>query len=51
MLVARFEAFAQVQKFVNVLEFINSQTYGWRVIYNNIMIVATLVGGGSSTMP
>lgn len=50
MLVARFEASAQVQKFVNVLEFINSQTYVWRVIYNNIMI-ATLVGGGSSTMP
>ena len=42
MLVARFEASTQVQTFVNVLEFINSQIYGWRVIYNNIMI-ATLV--------
>ena len=50
MLVVGFEVYAQVQKSVKVLEFINSHTYGWRVIYNNIMI-ATLVGGGSSTMP
>ena len=42
MLVAGFEAFARVEKFANVIEFIDldvphqkdSHTYGWRVIYN-----------------
>ena len=42
MLVVGFEAFARVEKFANVIEFIDldvpqqkdSHTCGWRVIYN-----------------
>ena len=47
MLIAGFEAFAQVPKFANLLEFIDldvpqqsdSHTCGWRVIYNAKLIL------------
>lgn len=55
ILVAAFEAFAGVQRFVNLLEFVDldvpqqadGHTCGWRVIYNAKIILDSYYNGMS----